>query len=146
MSDGNFILTITRFNTKIETDTKPLKNKQVHIKRKKLNINSNELLYCFENFDDFCNFSSAISKIDGFSTFAKNVVLYFYNDRYYLLFSNINNEHENIKLLYTLITEFGTYVYNCNLFTKILSEHGKIIIKNNAIKTCIKFFLPQIVK
>ena len=146
MSDGNFILTITRFNTKIETDTQSLKNKKVRIKRKNLNINSNELLYCFENFDDFCNFSSVISKIDGFSTFAKSVILYLYKDNYYLSFSNINNEHENIKLLYTLITEFGTYVYNCDLFNKILSEHGKIVIKNNAIKTCIKFFQPQISK
>ena len=87
-----------------------------------------------------CNFSNFISKIDNFSNLAKSMVLYLYNDIYYLCISNINIENSNIKQLYTLITEFGTYVDNSEVFSRKLNECGKIIMKNNAVKTCIKYF------
>ena len=140
MSDGDFIITITRFNKNIDTDLKTQKNKQVRIKRKSLNLNSNQLLYRFNNFEDFCEFSDFISKISKFSSIAKSIVLYFYKDTYYLSFSNMNIEPENLKQIYTLITEFGTSVENSDLFIKRLTECGKVVIKHNAIKTCVKFF------
>lgn len=143
VSDGDFIITITRFNKNIDNDVKPLRNKQVRIKRKNLNINSNHLIYKFNSFEDFCDFSHFISKLCNISSVAKNVVLYFYKDTYYLCFSNINTEYEKIKLLYTLITEFATYVDNSELFKEKLNERGKIVIKHNAIKTCVKFFNYQ---
>lgn len=140
MSDGNFILTITRFGKSIDTETKPLRMKKVKIKRKNLDMTSKQLIYHFDNFDDFCNFSNFISKLDNFTSIAKNIVLYLYQDTYYLCLSNINIEHKSIKQLYTLITEFGTYVDNSEVFGRKLAECGKIAIKNNAIKTCIKYF------
>ena len=140
MSDGNFILTITRFGKNINTETKPLRMKKVKIKRKNLDMTSKQLIYRFDNFDDFCNFSNFISKLDNFTSIAKNIVLYLYQDTYYLCLSNINIEHKSIKQLYTLITEFGTYVDNSEVFGRKLAECGKIAIKNNAIKTCIKYF------
>ena len=42
LENGDFILTITRFNKNVENDVKPLRNKQVRIKRKNLNLNSKE--------------------------------------------------------------------------------------------------------
>ena len=144
MSGGDFILTITRFNKNVENDVKPLRNKQVRIKRKNLNLNSNQLIYRFDNFEDFCNFAHFISKLDNFSNLSKSVILYFYKNMYFLCFSNINTDHEKLKQLYTIITEFGTYVDNSDLFSKKLSECGKIAIKNNAIKTCVKFFSPAL--
>ena len=140
MSDGNFILTITRFGKNIETETKPLKMKKVKIKRKNLDMTSKQLIYRFDNFDDFCNFSNFISKLNNFSSIAKSMVLYSYQDTYYLCLSDINIEHSSIKQLYTLITEFGTYVDSSEVFGRKLAECGKIAIKNNAIKTCIKYF------
>ena len=140
MSDGNFILTITRFGKNINTETKPLRMKKVKIKRKNLDMTSKQLIYRFDNFDDFCNFSNFISKLDNFTSIANNIVLYLYQDTYYLCLSNINIEHKSIKQLYTLITEFGTYVDNSEVFGRKLAECGKIAIKNNAIKTCIKYF------
>ena len=140
MSDGNFILTITRFGKNLDTDAKPSKMKRVKIKRKNLDMTAKQLIYKFDTFDDFCNFSNFISKLDNFTTIAKNIVLYFYQNSYYLLLSNINVEHSNIKQLYSLITEFGTYVDNSEVFGRKISECGKVIIKNNAIKTCIKYF------
>lgn len=140
MSDGNFILTITRFGKNIDNDLKTSKMKKVKIKRKNLDMKSKQLIYKFASFDDFCNFSNFISKLDNFSNLAKSMVLYIYNNVYYLCISNINIENDNIKQLYTLITEFGTYVDNSEVFSRKLAECGKIIMKNNAIKTCIKYF------
>lgn len=140
MSDGNFILTITRFGKNIDTETKPLKMKKVKIKRKNLDMTSKQLIYRFDSFDDFCNFSNFISKLNNFTSIAKSMVLYSYQNTYYLCLSDINIEHNSIKQLYTLITEFGTYVDNPEVFGRKLAECGKIAIKNNAIKTCIKYF------
>lgn len=140
MSDGNFILTITRFGKNIDTETKPLKMKKVKIKRKNLDMTSKQLIYKFNTFDDFCNFSNFISKLHNFTSIAKNIVLYSYQNSFYLCISDINIEHNCIKQLYTLITEFGTYIDNSEVFSRKLAECGKVFIKNNAIKTCIKYF------
>ena len=140
MSDGNFILTITRFGKNVDTNTKLSKTRNLKIKRKNLDMTSKQLIYRFDTFDDFCNFSNFISKLDNFYSIAKNMVLYSYQNSYYLCLTGINVEHKSIKQLYTLITEFGTYVDNSEIFGRKLTECGKVIIKNNAIKTCIKFF------
>lgn len=143
MSDGNFILTITRFGKNIDQTTiKPTKSKKLQIKRKNLDLNSKQLIYKFNCFDDFCNFANFISKLNNFYNIAKTMILYYYNSSYYLCISNINTEHSSIRQLYTLITEFGTYIDNSELFRRKLTESGKVIIKNNAIKTCVKYFNP----
>lgn len=140
LSDGNFILTITRFGKSIDSQTKSQKSKNLKIKRKNLDINAKQLIYKFDNFEDFCSFSTFISKLNNIYSISKSIVLYLYKNSYYLYISNINTEHHNIKQLYTLITEFGTYVDNSEIFARKLTECGKIVIKNNAIKTCNKFF------
>lgn len=140
MADGDFILTITRFGKNIENGAKPLKLKNVKVKRKNIDMQSKQIIYRFDSFDDFCNFSSFISKINNFTNIAKSMVLYNYQDTYYLCLSNINIEHNNIKQLYTLITEFGTFVDDSEVFSRKLAECGKVVIKNNAIKTCNKYF------
>lgn len=140
MSDGNFILTITRFGKSIDTQPKSSKNKSLKIKRKNLDMSSKQLIYRFDNFEDFCQFSKFISKLNKFYSISKSMVLYSYHNSYYLCISNINIEHESIKQLYTLITEFGTYVDNSEMFSRKLIECGNVVIKNNAIKVCNKFF------
>lgn len=140
MSDGNFILTITRFGKSIDTHPNNTKGKNLKIKRKNLDMTSRQLIYKFNDFEDFCQFSNFISKIKNFYYISKSMILYSYKDSYYLCISNINIEHDSIKQLYTLITEFGTYVDNSEIFARKLTECGKIVIKNNAIKNCNKFF------
>lgn len=141
MSDGNFILTITRFGKSIDTQsTKSQKNINLKIKRKHLDTTSKQLIYNFNSFEDFCGFSNIISKLNSFFSISKSMVLYVYKNSYYLCISNIDTEHESIKQLYALISEFGTYVDNSDIFKRKLIECGKIIMKNNAIKTCNKFF------
>lgn len=140
LSDGNFILTITRFGKNIDNPPKSNRNNKIKVKRKNLDMTSKQLIYKFETFEDFCDFSKCISKLENYNTIAKNMILYKYNNSYYLSISNINIEHMNLKKLYTLITEFATYIDNSEIFSRKLIESGKTILKNNAIKTCLHFF------
>ncbi len=143
MEDGDFVVTITRFGKKDNIDSySGTKGKKITAKRKSIDLNADNLVYSFNTFDDFCLFSSYISKIKNYTTIAKSTILYEYNSVYYLLFSKLNIEHPYIKNFYTLITEFGKYVNNSNLFAHKLYEQGKVVIKNNAIKTCSFYFQP----
>lgn len=141
MSDGNFILTITRFGKNVEQATiHSPKSRKLRIKRKSLDFSSKQLIYKFDSFDDFCSFAHFASKLQSFYSIAKSMTLYAYKGSYYLCITNINTEHDNITQLYTLITEFGTYIDNSELFFSKINECGKVVIKNNAIRTCVKFF------
>ena len=141
MADGDFVVTITRFGKKNEKDISSInKNKKVKAKRKSNTLKSENLVYSFNTFDDFCLFASFVGKIKNFNNIAKTTLLYTYNSQYYLLFSKLNLNHPYIKKFYTLITEFGTYINNSDLFSYKLSERGKVVLKNNAIKLCLKYF------
>ncbi len=141
MADGDFVLTITRFGKREEKEIQSTnKNKKIKAKRKSTTLNSENLVYSFNTFDDFCLFSSFVGKIKNFSTIAKSTLLYTYNGKYYLVFSKLNLNHPYIKRFYTLITEFGTYINNSDLFSYKLYERGNLVLKNNAIKICLKYF------
>lgn len=72
---------------------------------------------------------------------AKSVTLFKYNNNFYLVFSDINQNYKYIKTLCNILSEFGTYKCNADIFSRKLNECGKIVIKNNAIKTCLKYFV-----
>lgn len=141
LSDGNFILTITRFGKNIDSLSKNEKKQTLRIKRKSLDTLSKQLIYRFESFDDFCFLCNFISKLNNnFYSLTKTVSLYSYNNIYYLYISNIGAKQDLLKQLHTILSEFGTYIDNSELFARKLSEHGKLIIKNNAIKICNNYF------
>lgn len=140
MSDGNFILTITRFGKSIDTPSKSLSNNKTKIKRKNFDISSKHLIFKFDSFDTFCEFSNFVSNLDISKSISKKSILYLYKNSYYLYLENVNISEQDLSRLFTIITEFGTYVENADLFERKLNEFGKIIIKNNAIKTCNKYF------
>lgn len=141
MADGDFVLTVTRFEKKEYDESYQIqKNKKLKVKRKQTRLSTENLVYSFNTFDDFCLFSSYVEKIKNYNTISKTTVLYSYNDMYYLVFSKLNLNHPYIKKFYTFITEFATYINNSDLFYYKLSERGKIILKNNAIKQCLKYF------
>lgn len=145
LSDGNFILTITRFGKNIDATTKSDKSKTLKIKRKNFDTTSKQLIYKFESFDDFCCLSNFIFKLDNnIYSLSKNVTLYLYKNTYYLYISNVNTKQNNIKL-HTVLSEFGTYIDNSELFARKLTEYGKIVIKNNAIKICNNYFNKKII-
>jgi len=138
IAGGDFVLTITR---SLPESEKIQEKKKIHIRRKKLTFKESQAIYCFNTFDDFCYFSAFLNNNNiNINNIAKNISLYEYKNKYYLTFSNINLQYINLKKLFSIITEFATYVSNSELFSRRLSESGKIIMKNNAIKTSIQYF------
>lgn len=139
IAGGDFVLTITR---SLPDNKKPLEKKKIHIRRKNLNnFNNTNAIYCFNSFDDFCAFSNFInSNCISYANIAKNLSLYEYKDNYYLCISKINLNYPNLKQLFSSITEFASYVSNSDLFKLKLVENGKLIMKNNALKTAIQYF------
>lgn len=142
ISSGDFVLIITR---SLPQNEKSQDKKKIHIRRKRINnFKENEAIYCFSTFDDFCCFSNFInSNHIKFANIAKNISLYEYNNQYYLSFSNINLNYTDFKKVFSIITEFATYVSNADLFKRKLIENGKTIMKNNAIKIAIQYFSPK---
>lgn len=99
-------------------------------------------MYCFNSFDDFCEFCTYLNNnnLIDFKKRLKNSCLYLYNSKYYLGLYNLTLSAQKIKALHCIITEFATFTNNAELFERKLIEYGKIIIKENAINTCIKHF------
>lgn len=132
--DDFYVFTIT----KIKRD-----NKYKHTYKSKAN---NHLLYNpiykFSSFEEFCKLCEAIYKskipIAGVS---KSISLYLYNNTYYLVFSKLNLSYRSFRKLFSIIGEFSFLVTKKNNFESKLLEYGKPIIKQNAIKTGIKYFV-----
>ena len=140
MSNGNFVLTVTRFEP--EKGNTTYKKKKVNIKRKCSFINNEKAIYCFETFDEFCNFCEFLNNniLKHMNDFADNVSLYEYNRKYYLVFTNIKVNNNLLKTFCSSITEFAHFIDDANLFESKLIEYGNVVIKGDAIYTCIKHF------
>ncbi|MNT35538.1 Adapter protein MecA 2 [compost metagenome] len=139
-SDGHFVFTITKF---LPDSEKEFKRKKLNVKRKSSNLNFDTAVYSFASFDEFCEFCVFLdgSSKNYLSKVAKNTSLYLYNDTYYLSLTDINKDFINLNSFYAVISEFAKLVNNSDKFESKLIEHGKCIIKRNAIKTGIKFFV-----
>lgn len=140
MTNGNFVLTVTRFEAEKEKST--YKKKKVNIKRKTANINTDKAIYCFNSFDEYCGYCSFLNNniLKYMNNFADSVSLYSYNEKYYLVFSNIHVNINLLKAFCSSITEFAHFVENADLFESKLLEYGKLVMKDNAIDICIKHF------
>ena len=142
--DDILIFTITRYLTENSSNKQLPANKiSLKAKRKALNINTNRALYKIENFDEFCEFCECISKEYKFDikNLSKNTYLYLYNNTYYLFMKNIIISKDALKNFYSIASEFLSPVHYSNSFENKLLEHGKLIIKGNAILTGIKYFI-----
>jgi len=147
MAGGDFVLTITRFlprNASADQDllrsTTP--KKKISVKRKKANFNTSHIAYAFHTFDDFCDLATFLSHqpITDVSKIAKHVLLYAYKDTYYLVFTHIDLAYPELHKLASYLTEFATYVDSSEIFVSKLVECGKVVMKNNALKTAMKYF------
>lgn len=118
------------------------KKKKLIAKRKSFDKISEQVICRFENFDVFCEFCNAmknIHKID-INKLVKNAILYLWQDAYYLVLKNIHTTPESTNLLYSILSEFGKPLSFSNNFEYKLLEHGKVIIKKNAIQIGFKYF------
>ncbi len=136
-----FIFTITKY---IESNG-TLKNKPkryLTVKRQKQILNNSSYVYQFNTFDDFCEFCDFINKNShiSLSGIYKTSILYFYNNTYYLVIDGINICHKSLNLFHSSLLEFSNILTFTKNFRFKLKEHGKVIIKNNAINTGIKYF------
>ena len=137
LENGTFVLTITRSRA-----TNDPQKKRLRVSRKKTNISSQSLIYKFNSFDDLCSFSNSLQTylFLDLKIIAKSNTLYLYNNKYYLVFDKINIDYPDLKILYSSITEFATYIQFSDVFVAKMKESGKIIIKNNALATCKRYF------
>lgn len=136
-----FIFTITKYLEPNTNDiTKP--KKYLTVKRKSHTINSSSQIYSFNNFEEFCEFCNFINKKNNISlkSIFKTSILYLYNNTYYLVIDGININHKSLNTFHTSLLEFSNPLELSKNFKFKLKEHGKIIIKNNAINTGIKYF------
>lgn len=139
--DGNFVFTVTRMSP-VNKPKNIYKRKTLHIKRKTYNIHSTTAIYLFSDFDDFCELCNFLesSSFNFMFKIAKKILLYEYDNNYYLLFSDLHVPPEKIIQFHSCISEFATNIHNSELFKSKLQEHGKLIIKHNALKTGKQFF------
>lgn len=142
MNDGNFILTVTRLSPDKEKEKSTYKKRKINIKRKSSVPNSQKAIYAFNSFDEFCEFCSFLNNniLKNMNSFAEKIDLYLYNNKYYLVLTNINVNINLLKTFCSSITEFAHFINNSELFESKLLEYGNLIIKNNAIDTCIQHF------
>ena len=141
-SDGLFVFTITKYVEKtLHSPSKPKVTPKKKIKN--VNLKSTTSIYKFCSFEEFCEFCTCIHTKTKFNSkqLSKNISLYLYHDIYYLVLSNINTTYEQIRTFYSTISEFATLTSHSETFKMKLFEHGKIIMKKNAIETGIKYFL-----
>jgi len=136
-SDGQFVFTITKFAPENEKSILPKKN--LSIKRKTIKLETKNVIYSFDSFDDFCLFAN-FTKNCNLNNFSKDFSLYLYNNTYYLVISKINTKFEYLHQFYSSISEFAKLVTYSRTFEAKLLEYGKFIIKKNAIKKCIDYF------
>lgn len=137
-SNGNFVVTVTRVLPETE-NLNILPRKKIRVKRKTNVTNyTNSKIFEFASFDDFydyctslqSNFINKINKELGSSN------LYCYNSKYYLIIDKLSNNKDFIKSFYSSILEFAKLIINSSTYKNKISEHGKLIIKRNAIYKC----------
>lgn len=131
--DDIYVFTITKF-----TKQKRYKNK---IKNNITNSVLKSPIYKFSSFEEFCNFCEAINNSNiSIYGMSKKISLYLYNNTYYLIFSNLNLSYNYFRKLFSILSEFGYLISDSDKFEPKLLEYGKPIIKQNAIRTGIKYF------
>lgn len=140
LSSETFVLTVTKL--KKEIDSEKTTYKKVHIKRKTANLTKNDYIYCFSSFEDFYNFCNIFSKepLMNKQCFCENCSLYLYKQEYYLILSNMNFSLDFTKKFFNNIVEYASLVHDTKLFKGKLQEYGEMIISENAINICLKYF------
>ena len=142
-SDEILVFTITKYySADLKNSQDEAKRKKLIAKRKTFNFQSNQAIYSFENFDTFCNFCCFINGIKKLDTkkISKNMSLYLYNNTYYLVLKNINTDYKYINMFYSAISEFAKLSSFSTNFSNKLLEHGKIVIKKDAVDIGIQYF------
>ena len=137
-TDEYLIFTITKYVDKSNTQT----GKRPKVKMKNLNISATKAIYKLDNFDVLCDLCTYLNNnFSNITKISKCSSLYLYNNNYYLLIRNNNISNDIMQNFYISISEFLSMANLSSNFENKLFEHGKAIIKNNAILTGLKYFV-----
>ena len=135
--DEVFVFTITKFSPKQKKTT-------LKLKKQKNKIFTGNAVYKFSSFEDFCGLCELINNSNlPLNNIAKKISLYLYNNTYYIVFSKLNLSYRNFKKLFSVISEFATAVSRPSHFEAKIIEFGRPIIKQNAFRTGIKYFVSS---
>lgn len=140
-NDDIFIFTITKYLEKEIAEN--LHNKKTLKVRKKTQFfNTSTLIYKFSEFENFCEFCEFLHNNHNIATqkLYKSAILYLYNNTYYLAIDGINLTNSSLLVFHSILLEFSSLTKYTKNFKFKLREHGKVIIKNNAINTGIRYF------
>ena len=131
------VFTITKY-----LPDKEVKSKKLTVKRKCFYNCSKQIVCQFDTFDIFCEFCNNIKNLHKLNTidFVKKASLYFWKNSYYLVLKNVNSKCENKNMFYASLSEFGKVISVSDHFESKLLEHGKAIIKKDAIFVGVRFF------
>ena len=143
MIDGDFVVNITRMSKADNSISTPYtQKKKFKVRRKAVSTKSEQAIYKFESFDDYYFFLQYLSQKKLYKThlIAKTIAMYFYKDAYYLILNDIDSNNIDILDFYSSIIEFATYVTNSQLLISKIKECGKVIFKDNALKSGLKYF------
>lgn len=139
-SDEFFVIVFTKIS-----DGKPKKiqpNRTLKLKSRKNISTKKNIIYQFDTFDEFCDFCTYIKNNDIYNTktLAKNIFLYEYNSKYFLVLVNTDIKSDAFLKFHIGICEFATIVSGSFATVGKLFEYGKIVFKGNALNHGIKFF------
>lgn len=147
ISEGGFILTITRIIPDLEKIKPNPYKKKLRIRRRVPELDLQNSIYFFASFDLFCDFCKSLQKLNPnlilyIESFSKKVSLYLYEGKYYLLLSNVEliPEIQLSKKFCSAIVEFATFVSSSSVFERKLTEYGTKIMEKDALSTCVKYF------
>lgn len=137
-SEDVLVFTITRF-----LPDKEVKKKRLIVKRKRFDPISKHAVCQFANLDVFGKFCSSIQSLEKSSSIklSKSSCLYEWKNSYYLVLKNVNTKCENFSSFFSSLSEFGKLISCSQHFETKLLEHGKVVIKKNAIDVGFKFFV-----
>lgn len=151
LSNIDFVITLTRLtNSDIastKVSNKPLQfnssNKSTYKYNKKISQPRicSTLIYCFDNFEDFCQFTNLFSCIKCCKLINIKNSLYFYKNKYFLVFYINSSKNFSMHTLDSIINEFAVTIHNADVFNNYLCEHGNLIVSNNAINVITNYFI-----
>ena len=134
--DGGFVFTVTKIVKLIE------KNKKVKPKKiAKKNSTDKIIVYSFNKIDDFFKLCKDFKRNNfvSFEEICSTSDIYKYDNKYFLIVENANQNSDRSGSFFSTITEFGNFVSESKLYALSLKEHGSLIIKNNALSIGQKF-------
>ncbi len=137
------VFTITKFLPDTTANFSDTKKKKLVVKRKSFTPTTSSFsIGQFENLDSFCAFCNCLKCIHNLDTskLAKNISLYLWKDSYYLVLKNVNHKYPLLNLFYSTLSEFGKLTSPSHYFEYKLLEHGKVLLKKNAIAMGITYF------